>query len=141
MEVRDVSVEAYMKIKANGLLSKKLLQAYEIFYHNGPLTSMQANIMFCQEFGAKDNLNQFRATITHLCDKKVVRAVDETICGFTGMRVTRWDVTSGLPEKVKKLTRKERKAILLGMIEELGGKLPEEYRPELRAIWRSLHDL
>jgi len=145
MMVRDVSIEAYRKIKANGLLKNKMLQAYEVFYNHGPLTSLRANDIFCHINEQRSNLNQFRATMTHLQDAGVLRMVGTVVSPETGMKVGEYDVTSGLPVRDKKPTKKEKKAAILFMIEDLVQVIPEESKeellPPLRELWKAVNNL
>jgi hypothetical protein len=73
MNVRSTSIDAYKKVVDSGLLSKKLIQAFTMVYRYGPLTSREANKCFVEYTGAEDNLNQFRALLTHLQNMDVIQ--------------------------------------------------------------------
>ena len=116
MNVRDTSIEAYIKIKENGLLSKRRFQVYDRIYHHGPETARQT----------LDGLNlrsNQTGRFTELEELGMIKEVGKTNCEKTGFTVTLYDVTSKLPVKVKKLNKKEKvtniKALLVAHLNDI----------------------
>ena len=108
---RDTSIEAYHKIKENGMLSSRRWEAYEILFHHGPMT--------CGELFSKSdlvNLKGYRqnyvARLGELRDLGVVTEVGTKKCSITGMNVILWDVTSNLPKTPEKKENKVEMAIM-----------------------------
>lgn len=105
--IRDTSIEAYKKIRENGLLSKRRFEVYDILFNNGPLTGSEVAIKFKKTYGhfAPSNTN-IVTRLGELRDTGAVREVNKTMCSVTGMTVILWDVTSKLPIKLEK-TKKQ----------------------------------
>lgn len=101
--IRETSVEAYNKIKENGLLSKRRWQVYDVLFHNGPATAMELRNRFPK--GTVDS--QIRARLNELRDLGVVHEKSERECRVTGMRVIEWEVTDRLPVKFDKPHREK----------------------------------
>jgi hypothetical protein len=119
MNVRDTSIDAFKKVVDSGLLSIKLIHAFTMVYQYGPLTSREANKRFVEYTGAEDNLNQFRALLTHLQNMDVIQTVEKVVCPFSKMTVYQFDVTGRLPVKEKKVSLKDKKANLLKTVDAL----------------------
>lgn len=99
--MRDTSIEAYNRIKDEGLLSERRLQVYEILFENGPLTGNQL-IKIAQKQYPMLNTGAFNTRLSELRNAGVVKELREIICPVTGYNVILWDVTSRLPIKVEK---------------------------------------
>jgi len=141
MTVRQNSIDAYNTIKSQGLLSDLLWRIYAIIYKHGPLTGREIGRHYVNIYGGEPNLNQVRSKITMLKDKGVVMETGNTQCHETEMTVALYDVTSKLPSKPRKRSRKEIKAEALKTIKELGPNLLEEHRVKLRRIWHLVNQL
>lgn len=105
--IRNTSVDAYITIKNNGLLSAKRWIVYHILFEHGPLTGMEV----------RARLNELRAL--SVAEEQGVR-----VCSVTGMRVILWDVTQRLPVKFDTPNRHKCKSCGgKGYIETTQGKL------------------
>jgi Fe2+ or Zn2+ uptake regulation protein len=101
MTVRDTSIEAYNRIKADGLLCRKRLEVYEWLYHHGPATGMEVH----RGLGGQGNANNanVRARLNELREMGVVKEMEDTVeCQVTKMTVIQWDVTPNLPTPLEK---------------------------------------
>lgn len=100
---RQTSIDAFNEIVANGLLSERRFQVYEILFRDGPLTANQViNI-----FKIKHPMLNTGAVTTRLSELRnagVVMELGEIECPVTGNNVIQWDVTGNLPRKVIKPT-------------------------------------
>ena len=119
MNVRDTSIDAYKKVVDSGLLSTKLIQAFTIIYRFGPMTSREANQKFVENFVVENNLNQFRALLTHLQNMDVIQTIEKVVCPISKMTVYNFDITGRLPIKEHKVTLKDKKANLLKTVDAL----------------------
>jgi len=119
MNVRDTSIDAYKKVVDSGLLSTKLIQAFTIIYRFGPMTSREANQKFVENFVVENNLNQFRALLTHLQNMDVIQTIEKVVCPISKMTVYNFDITGRLPVKEPKVTMKDKKANLLKTVDAL----------------------
>jgi len=135
--VRDTSIEIYRKITDEGLLSKKRQQVYDIIFHHGPMTGSQVAAKYKLMYSSAKHSESIRNRITELVKQKVVKEVGVKECPITGNKVLWFDVTADLPVKIpKKLTMKQKKTDLLFYIEELGHRLPEGYKGDMRKIYK-----
>ena len=133
--VRDTSIEAYITIKENGLLSQRRFQVYECLYKHGPMTANDV-IRWYRDQYPDVNQTGFNARFSELQEMGVITEVGEEIDSVSGNRCILWDVTSNLPnEPPKKLSRKERIKRLKSSIR------PWIPRPERDGIFRSLDKL
>ena len=114
--IRDTSIEAYKNVIESGFLSSQLIKAFDIVFRFGPLTSRQANEHFVGIHGGEDNLNQFRALLTHLQDMGVIATVAKIKCSDTHKTVYQFDVTGRMPVRAKKLSMADRKRDILATV-------------------------
>ena len=136
MNVRENSIKAYNEIKENGMLSQILWDIYDVFWHHGPLTSRQANEIYCRTLKKANNLNQFRSKVTILKDRKVLKETEDVKCEVTGMTVAVYDVTSGLPEKPEQeMTRKGRIKEIKKLLDELEREINPFHRARVTTIY------
>lgn len=121
--MRQTSIEAYNKIKENGLLSKARLSVYETLYKYGPLTGGEIFNAHPDLYGTHHIVKgSVCARLTELRRSGVVQEVGKRVCGITGRRAITWDVTPKLPVKFSRkeiVTKKE----LIGLLEEAIQKL------------------
>ena len=108
--MRETSLEAFRKIRDEGLLSERRFQVYATLYKYGPCTANElAKNFHLMNFNLAKNVNMNIVTrLGELRDAGVAREVRERECSVTGMRVIEWDVTDGLPVKPPKKTKKLR---------------------------------
>ena len=102
--IRDTSIEAYNTIKAEGLLSKRRLEVYEVLFHNGPLTATQI-AQDMPGFKSQSVGANVHARLGELRSAGCVIERGEVECPITKMRVILFDVTSKLPIKLEKPVR------------------------------------
>lgn len=90
---RQTSIDAYNKIKADGLLNGRRMQVYETLFAHGPLTARQVWRMVDPEAptgGITTRLSELR-------ERTCVAEVGKVIEPETGHEVILWDVTPWLP--------------------------------------------
>jgi hypothetical protein len=106
MNTRKTSIEAFNKIKQEGLLSKRRFEVYEALYTSAPCTSSEAIRNAKTTFGVFGVSSRF----TELRDLGVIYEKGEKKCTITGRNVIEWDLTNGLPINFKKnnKTKKQR---------------------------------
>lgn len=93
--IRQTSIDAFNTIKENGMLGEMEWDAYRIMYEHGPMTAGEGAQL------SKQTRNDFASILTRLRKKRVMQEVGVRKCSVTGMEVILWDVTDGLPHKVK----------------------------------------
>ena len=141
MNIRDTSVEAYKKVIESGFLSAQLIKAFDIVFRYGPLTSRQANTYFLLAHGGEDNLNQFRALLTHLQDMGVVATVDKVKCQDTNQTVYQFDVTGLLPVKSKKLSMADKKRDMMATVDRIIPWLSDFAIAEVELLKQQINNL
>lgn len=109
MSKRQTSIDAYNKIKEEGLLSRRRWEIYDVVFKNGPMTSAEAFRKLILANTIR-NITQSRARFTELRDSGVFQECGTKVCSVTGMTVILWDVTSRLPIKAEKPTTHKCKA-------------------------------
>lgn len=112
--VRETSIEAYQKIKEEGLLSKRRLELYEYVFENGPCTARAAVKELSKKLGQEVaiSFSSYAARFSELRDAGVFSEVGETIDTETKHKVILWDVTKNLPVKLNKPRRIDYRQIL-----------------------------
>lgn len=101
--MRQTSIDAYNKIKNDGLLSRARFQVYDILFNYGPLTAGEVfEIGQRQSFGHLLVKGSICARITELFESGVVAEVGVKNCRFTGHSATLWDVTDKTPIPLKR---------------------------------------
>lgn len=93
--VRKTSIQAYDKIKENGLLGRMQFQAYHHLYLHGPMTAMELKAMM----GFKKADSQVRARLNELRTLGVVQEIGKKKCSVTGNVVILWDVNDCVPNR------------------------------------------
>lgn len=111
--MRQTSIEAYRKIKEEGLLSKARLDVYKALYECGPATAMEIFNFMAQRRGNKVAANVY-ARLSELRSVGVVRELGTVNCSTTKMNVIQWDVTNKLPIKLDKKKHKQKCLICHG---------------------------
>lgn len=98
---RKISLDAYNKIKENGLLSKRRLEVYHILFHNGPLTAHEV-VAIARQNHPLSNQTSFNARLSELRNRGVVFEVGFKTNPVSLVENILWDVTDSLPaEPVK----------------------------------------
>ena len=115
MNIRQTSIDCFIKIKQEGLLSKRRLEVYEAILKNAPCTTNEA---------LKDihsGSHGVGSRTTELRDAGVIYEKDVRPCNITGRNVIEWDLTDKLPFKTKVLskTKMQKKKAALNSLREL----------------------
>lgn len=110
--MRRTSIDAYNKIKAEGLLSQRRWQVYEILFQHGPLT---AGEIF--EHGLGIVKGSVCARLTELREMGIVYEYGEKKWSSTGHVGILWDVNDRLPEQYRRGRTKD--SIIKELINEL----------------------
>lgn len=108
---RQTSIETYHQIVAEGLLSMRRLQVYQVVFESGPLTGTQIAQKVKAQHGSWSHSETIRNRLTELRDLGCVRELGEIKCPVTGRAAILWDVTAELPRTNKrefKQTKKQR---------------------------------
>lgn len=107
---RQTSAVAYHEIQANGLLSKRRWEVYDILYRHGPLSCAQIIKIHRKENGnILSTTGSLSTRLSELRDSEVVQEVSENfVCPITNHTVILWDVTKSLPKKLEKKRPKQK---------------------------------
>lgn len=136
MFTRQTSIDCYNEIKANGLLSKRRLQAYQCMLNVSPCTAGELEKEFNKNYG----LRGVWKLLSQLRDMGVVKEVGERNCRITKRNVIEWDLTDNLPKNIKlsKNSKQDRKESTLNCLRELYKKVNAKSFDE---DWVKLADL
>jgi hypothetical protein len=96
--IRRTSIDAYNKIKANGLLGRWQFKVYDVLFHHGPLTQNELH----QEHFFSTQPRNIQPRVSELEELTVVACVGKRPCRITGNICMVWDVTENLPAPVVK---------------------------------------
>lgn len=107
MRVRDTSISAFNYIKENGILSKRRWEVYEVLFYNGPLTGNELFALMGKE--KKTYQSNVVTRLGELRDMGAVVEIGSKIDSITGMTVILWDVTSLVPVRLNKDSKKTSK--------------------------------
>ena len=99
--IRETSIEAFNKIKENGLLSVRRMQVYEVLFHDGPLTQNEAHKLLWK-LGIRTEKQSITPRFNELYQVGVIKEVGKKVCSVTGNNCILWDVTKNLPVKFEK---------------------------------------
>ena len=106
--VRDTSLEAYNKIKADGLLSKRKWQVYDIVYHNGPLTAHRI-VEIAKIESPSANQTSFNARLSELEELGVIKSEGKEVHPVSGKNCYLWFSTGEMPVDIDKKILKSTK--------------------------------
>lgn len=103
---RDTSIEAYHKMRDQGLLGRRRLEIYEIVCLHGPMTANQAFQYLDKSYRADGRVFRFdsntRARFTELREMGALEERGEVVCPVSGMNVINWAITGSLAHKREK---------------------------------------
>lgn len=133
---RKTSIDAYNKIKANGLLKGLQWKVYDFATLHGPISERKAWL----GISPNSNSGTITARFAELKNKGVLEEVGRWACQDTGNVVLHWDVTADLPRKINKKekppTREELITALALQAEEICDHLEsKENTPEKWKTW------
>jgi hypothetical protein len=98
--VRQTSIEAYRRIEAEGLLSRKRWEVYSALFEYGPATGME----LLERMNRRSKVDsQVRARLNELREMGLAREVGRRVCSVTNQTVILWDVTDAMPHPVRKV--------------------------------------
>ena len=101
---RQTSIDAYNKIREDGLLGKLQLEVYGLLFDHGPLTQGELWDRFMREHQGHSISPRF----AELHALGVIHPIGERACRFSGVNAILWDVTDQLPnERLKKETKEQ----------------------------------
>ena len=120
MSTRETSIECYNNIKANGLLSKRRMEVYEILFKHGPMTANEI-VRKSKELYPDTNPSSFHARLSELKTCGVIVEIGEKKDVVSNQKCYIWDLTDNLPKevKVKRKTRKTKVNEALQALREL----------------------
>ena len=99
---RETSINAFNKIKSEGLLPIRRWQVYDILYNHGPATGNELLIHFRKKYGTLyGNSPVVTSRLGELRDCGVAQELGTKVCTITGQKVIEWDVTDSLPKVIK----------------------------------------
>lgn len=148
--IRQTSIDCYNQIRAEGLLSKRRWEVYDIVFKRGPMTSNET-FDYSSLKGVDGYRHNANARMTELRDSGVVQEIGTTICSKTGRTVILWDVTDKLPTKAEsplepvtispqdaeKLLNKRQKRFVYKILQEQSHKARER---ELESMIDRMHN-
>lgn len=96
---RNTSIEAYHKIKDEGLLTEARFSVYDILFERGPMTAGEL-FQWSQRRHEGHTVvkGSICARLTELRELGVAAEIGKRQCGLTGHTAIVWDVTERLPE-------------------------------------------
>ncbi len=101
--IRQTSIWAYNTIKANGLLSAKRWQAYDLLTKYGPATSSELFEHYKEIYKPSFRYNaNIHSRLNELRERGVAKELGRKECAVSGHSVILWEVTDGLPIKMDK---------------------------------------
>jgi hypothetical protein len=141
-ETRKTSIDAYYKIKQEGLLSKRRMEVYEALYEFGPLTANEL-VRHMKRISPESNQTGWNARFSELQRLGVIHEVGVRCDEISGNQCIVWDVTDQLPSgKIENQGKtKKMKPVLMKKIESLGHRISPEWKPELREIWHIVNSM
>jgi len=110
-------------------------------YQYGPVTSRQANERFVYHYRTEDNLNQFRALLTHLQNMDVIQTIEKVVCPISKMTVYNFDVTGRLPVKERKVSLKDKKRDMLATVDRIEPWLSNFALSEVELLKQQINNL
>ena len=141
MMSRQTSIDVYHRIQKEGLLSKRRWEVYDVLYRFGVQTSAEVVDRINSSKHNVNPLSQSRARFTELRDMGVVEEMGTKLCEITGNNVIAWRVTDNLPKIIIKETKAQKIKRILNDIKDLGIRLPEEYKQDLRLIYHEVEKI
>lgn len=101
---RRTSIDVYRKIEADGLLSKRRWEVYQMLFKHGPCTSSELFEHYKAQFKPSFRYNMnVHSRLNELRDRHAAFEVSSNHrCKVSGNRVILWDVTDRLPIEPKK---------------------------------------
>lgn len=110
MNIRQTSIDCYNKIKANGLLSKRRLEVYEILFKNGPLTANEI-VRIAKASYPDVNPSSFHARLSELKKYGVIIEIGEKKDIISNNTCYIWDLTDRLPKDIKLSTSSKKSRV------------------------------
>lgn len=107
--IRNTSREAYEKIKANGLLSERRMQVYDVLYVHGPLTQNETWKLVQEKYNPEISKQSINPRFAEMELRTVVEVVGSKCCSVTKQKCLLWDVTPNLPADPGTAVKKGRK--------------------------------
>ena len=95
--MRQTSIDAYNKIKNEGLLSELRFEVYSVIFKNGPITQGEAAKHFMH-----GDRNVVSPRFAELNRRGVICCVGSRPCKVTGINCMIWDSTGKLPVEPEK---------------------------------------
>ena len=117
--VRQTSIDAYNRIRNSSFLSERKKRIVEIFLKNRQgLTASEVVELYASKYPLNRRSEGIRNRIGELVQQGVLREGKKVPCPYTGNKVTKFYLTKNEPIRMpKKLSKKEKKAELLSMLE------------------------
>jgi hypothetical protein len=104
--MRNTSLDAYERIKAEGLLSRRRFEVYEIVTLHGPVTAHRM-VKFARSKYPEANQTGFNARLSELEEMGCITTVGEEINPVSGKSNLLWAVTGKLPTVLRKSEKKD----------------------------------
>ena len=132
---RKTQIEAYLKVRDSGRLSKLKLLVYEIICYHGPMTGME--VVKRAEY--KGNSGAILTRITELERMGAIYAKGVRTCKITKQNATEWESTEKLPVPLpKRVTKSERIAKIKSMLNDLESKSSPLLRGQITVIYNEV---
>lgn len=100
--IRQTSIDTYIQIKENGLLSSLRFEIYDCLYMHGPMTQMET----CRKLGSFRQDRSIMPRFAEMEKAGVIKTTGTRLCTVTKREVLLWDCTDKLPMKFIQKRRK-----------------------------------
>ena len=98
---RETSIDCYEQIKAEGLLSKRRMEVYEMLFQHGAMTANEI-VRKSKKVYPNTNASSFNARLSELKARGAIIEVGEKKDAVSGNNCFVWDLTDKLPTKPNK---------------------------------------
>ena len=121
---RQTSRDAYNEIKSNGMLSKRRMEAYEVLFNYGPMTSNEV-FQLVNVNGDPNYRHNTNARMAELRTLGVIAEKGTKQCSISGNNCILWEVTSNIPMPPPKKPARLNAAALRGLLDDACTALEE----------------
>ncbi len=128
--MRQTSIEAYHKIKDNGLLSKLRFIVYECIFRHQEITQSECWNLLKESHGIK-NSSHITPRFAELKNLGVIEEIGTRPCQISGRNCITWSTTGNLPVKFERKSKDVIIKELRAEIERLKKMIPSNDCQEL----------
>jgi hypothetical protein len=131
-KMRSTSIDAFQRIKTEGLLSKMRWLVYECLFQYGPLTGAELDERLR---GKKGGRGHYHKRLSELKRQGLVREMlKKRECSVTGRLVYAWDVTANMPKEHRDVVRKPPAEDISDALADIKAVLDDEVSPGCESV-------